>query len=229
VAVVVPALDEEEALPGVLSDLAGLGLLGRAVVVDNGSRDRTAAIAAAAGALVAREPVRGYGAACLKGISAVARELPDSRVIVFMDADRSDDPGLIPDLCRPLVNGRADLVIGSRSKGLAEPGSLLPHQRIGNAVACGLIALLYGHRYTDLGPFRAVTIAALSRMKMRDTGFGWTVEMQVRAIRAGLRVVEIPVPYRPRVGTSKISGTISGSFRAAIKIGWTVARLRLGG
>lgn len=226
---VLPALDEEEALPGVLSDLARMGLLDRTVVVDNGSRDGTATLAARAGARVAREPVRGYGAACLKGISVVNRALPDACVIVFMDADRSDDPALIPDLCRPLLEGRADLVIGSRSMGRAEPGSLLPHQRLGNAFACGLIGLLYGHRYSDLGPFRAITVAALNRIRMRDTGFGWTVEMQVRAIRSGLRVVEIPVPYRPRIGTSKISGTFSGSLRAAIKIGWTVARLRLGG
>src|SRR5262245_31886365 len=228
VAVVVPALDEEQALPGTLADLAAMGLIGRTVIVDNGSRDRTAAIAADTGARVACEPVRGYGAACLKGTSAVLRNRPHTRISALMAADRSDEPSMIPDLCRPILNGRADLVIGSRSMGLAEPGSLLPHQRLGNAVACGMIRLLYGHRYSDLGPFRAVSIAALDRMRMRDTGFGWTVEMQVRAIRSGLRVLEIPVPYRPRIGASKISGTLSGSLQAAVKIGWTVAKLRLG-
>jgi glycosyltransferase involved in cell wall biosynthesis len=227
VGVVVPALDEEEALPGLLADLSALGLLASTVVVDNGSRDATARVAAACGARVVSEPRRGYGAACLRGIEALRREVPGLRVVVFLDADRSDDPSLIPELVRPIREGRADLVLGSRSAGLALPGSLKPHQRLGNAVVCALIGILFGARYTDLGPFRAVSASALDRLDMRDRGFGWTVEMQVKAARRGLRVAEIPVPYRPRVGRSKISGSVIGSARAALKIGWKVAALAI--
>ncbi len=227
VAVVIPALDEEAALPHVLADLRALGLIASTVVVDNGSRDRTARVAAEGGARVVHEPRRGYGAACLRGIEAVEREIPAAAILVFLDADRSDDPALIPDLIRPIRAGAFDLVIGSRAAGRAEPGALRAHQRMGNALACGMIRLLFGHRYTDLGPFRAATPAALKRMRTRDPDFGWTVEMQVKALMEGLRVTEIPVPYRPRMGVSKISGTIGGSARAALKIAWTIAWLRV--
>lgn len=228
IAVVVPALDEEPSIGGLLSDLASLGLLRSTVVVDNGSRDRTAEIATAAGARCVREPRKGYGAACLKGIGTIARELPATRIVVFLDADRSDDPSALPSLVAPIREGRADLVLGARSPALSEKGALLPHQRWGNAIVCLSIRLLFGRRFADLGPFRAIALPALERLEMRDTGYGWTAEMQVKAIRRGLRIAEIPVPYRRRVGVSKISGTFSGSTRAALKIGWTVARLRFG-
>jgi glycosyltransferase involved in cell wall biosynthesis len=226
IAVVIPALDEERAIPATLADLGALGLLGTTIVADNGSVDRTAAVARAAGARVIAEPRRGYGSACLRGLDVVRREIPRARVVVFLDADRSDDPLIIPDLAAPILDGRFDLVLGSRALGEPEPGAILPHQRFGNALACGAIRACFGYRYTDLGPFRAIRLDALDRLEMSDTGFGWTVEMQVKAILSGLRILEIPVPYRPRVGRSKISGTLSGSAKAALKIGWTVAALR---
>jgi glycosyltransferase involved in cell wall biosynthesis len=229
IAVIIPALDEEAALPAVLSDLGALGLLATTIVVDNGSRDRTALVAAEAGAAVEREPRRGYGAACLRGIATARGRHPQARVLLFLDADRSDDPSMIPALVDGIEAGRCDLVIGSRALGHAQPGALQPHQRLGNAFVCAVIRCLFGHRYTDLGPFRAISVEALDRLEMRDKGFGWTVEMQVKALQAGLRVAEVPVPYRRRVGTSKISGTLRGSAGAAMKIGWTVAALRMKG
>jgi len=227
IAVVIPALDEEKAIPPTLADLESLGLLASTVVVDNGSVDRTSVVARAAGARAVPEPRKGYGSACLRGLDFVRREIPGTRVVVFLDADRSDDPRMIPDLVAPILGGQYDLVLGSRALGRSEPGAILLHQRFGNALACGAIRAFFGHRYTDLGPFRAIRLAALDRLEMADTGFGWTVEMQVKAVQAGLRIREIPVPYRPRVGRSKISGTVSGSAKAALKIGWTVAALRL--
>jgi glycosyltransferase involved in cell wall biosynthesis len=225
-AVIIPALDEEEALPFVLGDLGRLGLLRTTVVVDNGSSDGTALTAAREGARVVSEARRGYGSACLRGIGFVLEHLPSTRILVFLDADCSDDPSLIPDLVSPIRSRSCDLVLGARHPRLAAPGSIRFHQRWGNTIACRTIHALFGHRYTDLGPFRAVSLRALDRLGMSDTGFGWTVEMQVKAIQRGLRVREIPVPYRPRVGRSKISGTLTGSAKAALKIGWTVARLR---
>ena len=227
VAVIIPALDEEEALPLVLADLGRLALLETTVVVDNGSRDGTARVAAREGARVVSEARRGYGSACLSGIRFVLDRIPGTRIVVFLDADHSDDTALIPDLVAPIRSDSSDLVLGARLRGLAEPGAILFHQRLGNAIACGTISALFGRRYSDLGPFRAVSMAALGRLGMTDTGFGWTVEMQVKAIQAGLRVREIPVPYRTRVGRSKISGTFAGSAKAAFKIGWTVALLRV--
>lgn len=229
IAVIIPALDEEEALPSVLGDLAGLDLLASTVVVDNGSRDGTARVAAQAGAIVVQEPERGYGAACQRGIEAVGHRLPGTEILVFLDGDRSDDPKLLPDLIAPIREDRYDLVLGSRTLGRAEPGSILPHQRLGTGITCWWIRVLFGGRYTDLGPFRAVRAGSLRLLSMRDRTFGWTAEMQVKAIREGLRVLEIPVPYRRRVGRSKISGTVSGTARAALRIGWTLAALKLRG
>lgn len=236
VAVVIPALNEERALPGVLARLAGLSgsplavtpgaraRLTRVVVVDNGSTDATASVAAAGGATVVSEPIRGYGRACLAGLAALRPSPPE--VVAFLDGDASDSPEMLRSLVAPLVSGEADLVLGSRRLGRLEPGAMPPQARWGNVLAVTLIRVLYGFRYTDLGPFRAVWFGALESLGMRDPTFGWTVEMQVKALRAGLRVREIPVPYRPRIGTSKISGTLSGSVKAGAKILWTIARLR---
>jgi glycosyltransferase involved in cell wall biosynthesis len=229
IAVIMPALDEEAAIPRVLTDLADLGLLRNTIVVDNGSRDGTARIATSMGAMVVREEQRGYGAACLRGLEALDRCLPSPSIVVFIDADRSDDPHQIPDLVRPISEAGRDLVIGSRNRGRAEPGALFWHQRLGSQIFCLAIHALYGHRYSDLGPFRAIRREALQRLEMRDPTFGWTVEMQVKAILARLRVAEIPVTYRRRVGRSKISGTLAGSVKAAFKIGWTIAALRIRG
>jgi len=219
---ILPALNEEQALATLLDELQP-ARFARVVVVDNGSTDRTAEVARMNGAEVAEEPQRGYGQTCLRGLSALADGVD---VVVFMDADGSDVPAEVGRLLEPILAGEADLVIGSRERGRAEPGSLRPLQRWGNRLAVLLIRLLYGFRYTDLGPFRAIRWKSLRELEMRDPDFGWTAEMQVKAVKKGLRVREVPVSYRARVGHSKISGTMSGSVRAGFKILWTIARLR---
>jgi len=218
IALIIPALDEELALATVLDELPR-SLFAQVIVVDNGSRDSTAAVAR-----VVSEPRRGYGRACLAGLAALDGA---ADIVVFMDADASDVPAEAPALLEPILRGEADLIIGSRRLGRAAPAALAWHQRWGNRLVVGLIRLLFGFRYTDLGPFRAIRRASLAQLAMRDTNFGWTAEMQVKAVRRGLRVREVPVSYRPRLGQSKISGTVSGSLRAGIKILWTVLRLRL--
>ena len=222
VAVVIPALDEEQAVGLVVAEIPPV--VAEVVVVDNGSRDRTAEAAAAAGARVIREPRRGYGQACLAGIAAV----PDADVIVFLDADHSDYPGQVVDVIAPILAGEADLVVGSRNLGRRARGSHPAHAVLGTRLCVGLMNLLIGTRATDLGPFRAITAAALRSLDMRDRNFGWTVEMQVKAARRGLRVREVPVDYRPRIGHSKVSGTVAGSVRAGAKILGTIARHALG-
>ncbi len=223
IAVVIPAHNEEDAIGLVLGAIPA-GLAEEIVVVDNASDDATAARARACGATVLRESHRGYGAACLRGIDYLRSRHPG--VVVFLDADFSDHPEEMPRVIEPIVSGRCDLVIGSRILGRREPGALPPHARAGNRLATTLIKALYGVRYTDLGPFRAVRFDRLLELRMRDRDFGWTVEMQVKAARRGLRILEVPVSYRRRVGRSKISGTISGTLAAGTKILWTVVRER---
>ena len=218
---IIPALNEAQALRQVLEEVPP-GVFGEIIVVDNGSTDDTAEVARNAGARVVFERRRGYGSACLAGISALPRE---ADVVVFMDADGSDLPSDAEALIEPIVQDRADLVIGSRELGASEPGSLSLHQRLGNRLAVWLVLLLFGRRYTDLGPFRAIRRSALERLAMRDTNFGWTIEMQVKAVQRGLRIVEAPVAYRNRrAGQSKISGSVIGSAAAGAKILWTVAK-----
>jgi glycosyltransferase involved in cell wall biosynthesis len=298
VVVLIPALNEEAGLANVLGALPAVAAV---IVVDNGSTDRTAEVARAAGALVVSEPRRGYGSACLAGLAALDRllepsadrmlaveteadgegglgSLPhrvedvpignppplrgragwgvidsanadstaDSRdgdttmspesdpsvggvdtddpILVFLDADFSDDPAELPNLVEPIRRGEAELVIGSRALGRREPGSMPLHSMEGNRVVCWLVSRLFRIPCTDLGPFRAIRRRTLARLGMTDRDFGWTIEMQIRAARAGLAVVEVPVRYRRRIGRSKISGTIVGSVRAGFKILWTLAR-----
>jgi glycosyltransferase involved in cell wall biosynthesis len=218
IAVIIPAVDEEEAIGLVLAEIPPV--VSEIIVVDNGSRDRTAEVARAAGARVVREPRRGYGQACLAGIAAA--DAVD--IFVFLDGDHSDYPSQLVDVLAPILAGEADLVIGSRNLGHRAKGAHPLHAVLGTRVCVGLMNLLIGTEATDLGPFRAVTAGALGRLDMRDRNFGWTVEMQVKAARAGLRVREVPVDYRPRIGQSKVSGTLSGTFRAGAKILGTIAR-----
>ena len=214
-ALIIPALNEEDVIGLTLSRLPK-SLFDAVVVADNGSTDRTAEIATQWGATVVGEPERGYGAACLRAIGA----LPDDiDVVVFMQADASEDPVEARSLLAPIIEGRADLVIGSRTMGRAQPGSLLLHQRFGNWLATSLVRLLYGHRYTDLGPFRAIRLQALERLQMRERNYGWTVEMQVKALEHGLRVVEVPISYARRAaGVNKVSG----NMRASLAAGWRI-------
>ncbi|MGE5175871.1 MAG: glycosyltransferase family 2 protein [Hyphomicrobiales bacterium] len=212
---VVPALDEAASI-GLVLDALPRGLVRRVVVCDNGSTDGTPETARAHGAIVVHEPRRGYGAACLRGVAALAGDPPDA--ILFLDGDASDDPAEAPALLAPIAEGRADLVIGSRTLGAREPGALTPQARFGNWLATRLLRLLYGARWTDLGPFRAVRYTSYLTLGMRDRDFGWTVEMQVKAARRGLRGAEVPVRYRRRVGKSKISGTVRGTIAAGVKI-----------
>jgi glycosyltransferase involved in cell wall biosynthesis len=224
--VVIPALNEEASLPLVLAGLPHPPVR-RVVVADNGSTDATAKVAAEGGATVVAAARRGYGSACLAAL-AYLRENDPPEVVVFIDADYSDHPEELPEVVAPILAGTADVVIGSRVLGRRERGALLPQARAGNLVACLLIRLLYGHRYTDLGPFRAARWDALERVGMADPNFGWTAELQVKALRAGLRVVEVPVSYRKRLGVSKITGTIRGTVAAGYKILWTVLRYSRG-
>ena len=235
VGLVMPAWNEEQALPLVLAELPREGLT-RIVVVDNGSTDRTPELAAAAGAEVVHEPRRGYGQACLAGLAALREPGPGGEppwtaddLVVFLDADHSDHPTDLPDVLAPLLAHEADFVIGSRVLGGADMQALLPQAWFGNRLACFLMRVLFRARYTDLGPFRAIRWDALEALAMRDTDFGWTVEMQLKAKSFGLRVREVPVRYRKRVGQSKITGTLRGTLAAGWKIlGWIgVWRLRL--
>jgi glycosyltransferase involved in cell wall biosynthesis len=220
--VVIPAYNEEASLPLVLRDLPA-SRVRRVVVADNNSRDRTAEVAREGGAEVVAATRQGYGSACLAALDHLRRTGPPE-IVVFVDADWSDHPEELPSLVAPILAGGADLVIGSRVLGRRERGALLPQARAGNWVAARMIRLLYGHRCTDLGPFRAARWTALESLGMRDPDFGWTAEMQVKALRRGLRVVEVPVSYRRRVGVSKITGTLRGTVLAGYKIVTTILR-----
>ena len=217
-AVVIPALNEEGPLPLVLQDLTPLlvsGALQRVIVVDNGSTDNTSQVAQAGGAQVVSQPQRGYGSACLAGFAHLALDPPD--VVVILDADHSDYVEDLALLLEPIQSGQADMVLGERTT-LAERGALLPNQVFGNKLATALIRVHTGHKYADMGPFRAIRWTSLMALEMEDPAFGWNVEMQMKAIQRGLRVREVAVRYRTRVGTSKISGTVKGTVTAGMGI-----------
>lgn len=224
--VVIPALNEQDSIGRVLGDLP-TDLVREVVVVDNGSSDRTPELARAGGATVVDEHRRGYGAACLRGLRELGCRDPRPSIVAFMDADYSDHPEELIDLVEPIVDGRADFTVGSRTLGRREPGALLPQARFGNWLATRCIRWLFGVEMTDLGPFRAIRWSTLEELEMKDEGFGWTAEMQAKAARRRVSYIEIPVRYRRRVGVSKISGTLSGTVRAGWKILYTIFRVRL--
>jgi len=220
VVALIPALDEEEALPGVLEELARAGI-GRILVVDNGSRDGTARVARAAGACVIQEPEKGYGAACQTGIAEILGWDPSPGVILFLDGDGSDDPAAAHLLLDPLARDEADFVVGVRI-GTGHGGHAVPlHASLGNSLVRGGARLLHGARLADLGPFRAIRLATLLELEMDDRNWGWTLQMQLRAHHLGVRYREVPVPHRERRGgRSKVSGSLTGSIRAGGKMLW---------
>lgn len=218
ISVIIPAYNEETSIGLVLKDLPR-EKLHEIIVVDNRSTDRTAEVATKNGARVVFEYRRGYGSACLKGISVLNN--PD--IVVFLDGDYSDYPEEISLLTKPIIQGDKDFVLGSRMILPESRKALLPQSRYGNQLAVFFMSLFFGgYLFTDLGPFRAISFKALEKIKMRDINFGWTVEMQIKALKYDLRILEIPVKYRKRVGLSKITGTVSGTFKAGIKIIYTI-------
>ena len=220
-ALIIPALNEEETIGRLVAQVPA-GLFSQVIVIDNGSRDATAAVASAAGAQVVLEPRRGYGQACQTGLAHLQ---PHIVGVAFIDADLSDDPADLRKLVRCLEENQQDLVIGSRVLGNPEPGSLTFLQRFGNWLSTRLIKLIWDVPFTDLGPLRVIRRPALLRLDLRDRDFGWNVEMQAKAARLRLKVTEVPVHYRRRkFGRSKISGTLRGSARAGFKILLTLCR-----
>jgi len=215
--VIIPAYNEEQSIGEVVSHIPK-DLVQEIVVVNNNSKDKTKEVAQAAGATVIDQPLPGYGNACLKGIEYVKGQAETPDIIVFLDGDYSDYPEEMPNLIQPILDNQADLVIGSRALGERERGSMTPQQVFGNWLATFLIKHLYKIEFTDLGPFRAITWEKLMAIGMVDRNFGWTVEMQIKAAKQGLRCVEVPVNYRQRIGVSKVSGTVKGTFMAGYKI-----------
>lgn len=222
--VIIPAYNEEKSIGKVLNDLP-FELVREVLVCDNNSTDDTKLIAERYGAKVIPATVQGYGSACLAGLAHISKRHEKPDVIVFLDGDYSDHPEQMKDLVELIQKGEADLVIGSRALGNMEKGSMQFQQIFGNWLATTLIKLIYGYEFTDLGPFRAVRYTSLVEMNMLDKDFGWTVEMQVKAAKMSLRTREIPVNYRRRIGVSKISGTLKGTFLAGHKILWTIFKL----
>lgn len=218
--VIIPAYNEESSLPSVLAEIPAS--VRDVVVGNNKSTDRTAEVARQGGATVVDEARMGYGSACLKAMAFIAeKEIPPD-IVVFLDGDYSDYPEEMTDLIQPILDGRADLVIGSRAMGNREKGSMMPAQVFGNWLATRLMKIFHGVEYTDLGPFRAIRYSALLSLGMRDPDYGWTIEMQVKAAKKGLSFVEVPVKYRKRIGTSKVSGTVKGTVLAGYKIILTI-------
>lgn len=219
--VIIPAFNEEESIGKVVQEIPA-GVVSEIIVVNNGSTDRTATVAMSAGATVLHEPRRGYGYACLKGIMYCQTHKTPPEVLVFLDGDYSDYPAETELVVRPILERKADLVIGSRSLGQREKGSMTIPQIFGNWLATSLIRLFFRESFTDLGPFRAIRFTSLLALDMKDKTYGWTVEMQIKSAKKKLRSIEVPVNYRKRIGTSKVSGTVKGTVLAGYKILYTV-------
>ena len=221
--VIIPALNEQDAIGRVIEEIPK-DWISEIIVVDNGSSDKTFATAQELGVKVLKESKRGYGWACLKAIDHLSKSDLKPDIVVFIDADYSDYPTELVKLVDPIINGAADMVIGSRNLGRKEPGSMMPQQIFGNWLATKLISYLYGIDYTDLGPFRAIKYDTLIQLKMDDKTYGWTVEMQIKAIKNKLNIQEVAVNYRKRIGISKISGTFKGTVLAGYKIISTIVK-----
>jgi len=219
--VIIPAFNEQNAV-GLVIDEIPKDLISEIIIVDNGSTDDTFEQAKSRGATTLKEPKRGYGNACLKGMTHIASSKTQPDVVVFLDGDHSDYPEQMQALIQPILDDKADMVIGSRALGQKEKGSMTIQQVFGNWLATRLIKLLYGVKYTDLGPFRAIKYASLLTIDMEDRTYGWTVEMQLKAARLNLRTVDVPVDYRQRIGVSKVSGTVKGTIGAGYKIIYTI-------
>jgi glycosyltransferase involved in cell wall biosynthesis len=219
IVLILPAKDEAQTLPSVLSDIPQE--IDHVIVVDNGSMDATAKIANKHGALVISETVPGYGRACLASFQTLHEMNPD--IVAFADADGSDDVKRLCDLVDPVVSGNVDLVLEQRIPAVSQAISI--QQRLGNHIATSLIHIIWGHLYSDLGPMRAMRWSSLKSLHMKDQDYGWTVEMQIKALKRGLRICEIPMPYRIRTaGRSKVSRNLQGSIRAGMKILWVIFR-----
>lgn len=220
--VIIPAYNEEHSIAKVIGDIPDF--VRHIVVVNNNSSDATKSTAQGAGAIVVDEPQRGYGKACLAGMAYLANLKIQPEIVVFLDGDYSDYPEQMVQLVRPIEEGSADFVIGSRAKGQKEGGSMTFPQIFGNWLATRLMRWIYKADYSDLGPFRAIRWPALLALNMQDQDYGWTIEMQIKAAKQGLKITEVPVNYKKRIGTSKVSGTIKGTVMAGYKILWTIFR-----
>ncbi|MDX2359805.1 MAG: glycosyltransferase family 2 protein [Crocinitomicaceae bacterium] len=215
ISVVIPALNEEQSIGKVIQDIPR-DIVDHVIVVNNGSTDNTVQVASNAGAIVLDEPRKGYGWACLKGIAECKER--NTEIVVFLDGDYSDYPEEIPDVLAPILEQNMDMVIGSRVLGKREKGSLTPQQVFGNWLATKLIRLFYRAKFSDLGPFRAIKMDGLEQLEMADKTYGWTIEMQIKAVKRKLQYCEVPVNYKKRIGVSKVSGTVKGTIFAGIKI-----------
>ena len=217
--VIIPAFNEEQSIGKVIRDIPKS--VNEVIVVNNGSSDQTFRMASEAGATVLNEERKGYGYACLRGMEHVEDSAQGADIIVFLDGDYSDYPEQLPELTEPILKGKVDLVIGSRVRETREKGAMTPQQVFGNQLACTLMRWFYGSRFTDLGPFRAIRYETLRSLRMQDKTYGWTVEMQLKALKKNIRYTEVPVRYRNRIGVSKVSGTVKGTLMAGYKIlGW---------
>ena len=217
--VIIPAFNEENAIAKVIAEIPPF--VDEIIVVSNNSSDKTEEVAKNAGATVLSERRKGYGYACLKGLEYIEQQKTKPDIVVFLDGDYSDYPEELTQLIEPIINQHIDFVVGARNSKLREKGSMTPQQIFGNWLACFLIKLFFNAKFTDLGPFRAIKYPKLVQLRMEDKTYGWTVEMQLKVLKQKMSYVEIPVRYKNRIGTSKVSGTVKGTIMAGIKIiGW---------